>query len=117
MPEELLPTETAASDRQRAIEHGSGPLLVVGAPGTGKTELLAQRLAHLLKAGTRPEGVLMISSNRTSAGRLRSRCEALLPGSFEELWIGSWDAICERLLREYSEKAGLDPFFDVLGRA
>jgi DNA helicase-2/ATP-dependent DNA helicase PcrA len=117
MPEELSPTETAASDRQRAIEHGSGPLLVVGAPGTGKTELLAHRLAHLLEAGTQPEGVLMISSNRTSAGRLRARCEALLPGSFEELWIGSWDAICERLLREYSEEAGLEPFFDVLGRA
>jgi DNA helicase-2/ATP-dependent DNA helicase PcrA len=117
MSEEHPTLESAASDRQRAVEHEAGPLLVVGAPGTGKTELLAHRLAHLLEAGARPEGVLMVSSNRTSAGRLRARCEALLPGSFEELWIGSWDAICERLLREYSEEAGLDPFFDVLGRA
>jgi len=117
MPEEQPTLETAGSERRRAIEHDAGPLLVVGAPGTGKTELLARRLARLVAAGTRPERVLTIASSRTTAARLRGRCEALLPGSFEELWVGSWDAIGERLLREYSEEAGLDPFFDVLGRA
>ncbi|HET7508170.1 MAG TPA: ATP-dependent DNA helicase, partial [Solirubrobacterales bacterium] len=116
MPDEQPTLESALSDRRRAIEHDRGPLLVLGAPGTGKTELLARRLAHLAAAGTRPEQVLTIAAGRTTAARLRGRCEALLPGSFEELWVGSWDAIGERLLREYSEEAGLDPFFDVLGR-
>ncbi len=109
--------ESAASGRRRALAHEAGPLLVVGAPGTGKTELLARRLAHLVERGTRPENVLMIASRQATAARLRERCEALLPGSFEELWVGSWDAIGERLLREHSDEAGLDPFFDVLGRA
>ena len=117
MSEDQPTLESAVSDRERAIEHGAGPLLVLGAPGTGKTELLARRLAHLVAAGTQPERVLMIASSRTTAGRLRARCEALIPGSFEELWVGSWDAIGERLLREHSEEAGLEPFFDVLGRA
>jgi DNA helicase-2/ATP-dependent DNA helicase PcrA len=103
--------------RQRAIEHGDGPLLIVGAPGTGKTELLARRLRHLVASGIRPEGVLMVASGRATAAHLRERCEALVEGSFEELWVGSWEAIGERLLREYPEEAGLDPFFDVLGRA
>jgi len=118
MPQEPPAAETTTpSARQRAIEHGEGPLLVTGAPGTGKTELLARRLAHLVAAGSRPENVLTIAGGRTTAGRLRERCEALIEGSFEELWVGSWDAIGERILREYPEEAGLDPLFDVLGRA
>ena len=118
MPEGRPTTETAAtSASQRAAAHVDGPLLVVGSPGTGKTELLARRLSQLVASGARPESVLMIASRQASSARLRERCEALLEGSFEELWIGSWDAAGERILREYSEEAGLDPFFDVLGRA
>ncbi|MFL5832776.1 MAG: ATP-dependent helicase [Solirubrobacterales bacterium] len=117
MREDPSITESAAPERERAVAHGEGPLLIVGPAGTGKTELLAHRLAHLVDAGARPESILTIASRQATAARLRERCEALLEGSFEELWVGSWDAIGERLLREHPEEAGLDPFFDVLGRA
>jgi DNA helicase II / ATP-dependent DNA helicase PcrA len=103
--------------RERAIAHGDGPLLVLGAAGTGKTELLARRLARLAASGTAPQQILVIGSARATARRLRERTEALLRGPFEELWIGSWETIGERLLREHAEAAGLDPFFDVLGPA
>jgi DNA helicase-2/ATP-dependent DNA helicase PcrA len=101
---------------ERVAAHGEGPLLIVGSPGTGKTELLARRFANLA-AAEGPERVLMIGSTRATAMRLRERAEALLRGPFEELWIGSWDRLGERLLRAHSEAAGLDPFFDVLGPA
>jgi DNA helicase-2/ATP-dependent DNA helicase PcrA len=103
--------------RERAIAHGGGPLLVLGAAGTGKTELLARRLARLTADGVAPERVLVIGSTRATARRLREKAEALLREPFEELWIGSWDTLGERLLRDHAEAAGLDPFFDVLGPA
>jgi DNA helicase II / ATP-dependent DNA helicase PcrA len=116
--EDQPPTAVEETDaRASAIAHGDGPLLVLGAAGTGKTELLARRLAHLVGAGTRPERVLVLASTRATARRLRERAEALLDGPFEELWIGSWETLGERLLREHSGAAGLDPFFDVLGPA
>ena len=99
------------------MAHGAGPLLVLGAAGTGKTEALARRLAYLGAAGTGPEQVLILASTRATAKRLRDRAEALLEGPFEELWIGDWGVLGERLLREHAAEAGLDPFFDVLGPA
>ncbi len=107
---------TTATASERLAAHGDGPLLIVGGAGTGKTELLARRLANLA-ATEGPERVLTIGSTRATARRLRERSEALLRDPFEELWIGSWDTIGERLLREHSEAAGLEPFFDVLGPA
>ncbi len=106
-----------AGGRQGAATLGDGPVLVLGAAGTGKSELLARRLAELAGAGTAPERTLLIGARRATARRLRDRCEALLDGPYEELWVGCWDEIGERLLREHAEAAGLDPFFDVLGPA
>ncbi|MBS1679194.1 MAG: ATP-dependent helicase [Actinobacteria bacterium] len=109
--------EGEAGGRRRAATHADGPLLVLGAAGTGKSELLARRLADLAADGIPPDRVLVIGARRVTARRLRDRCEALLEGPYEELWVGDWDEVGERLLREHAEAAGLDPFFDVLGRA
>ncbi|HEV7615675.1 MAG TPA: ATP-dependent DNA helicase [Solirubrobacterales bacterium] len=117
MREEQPTAALEADGRELAVAHDAGPLLVVGAAGTGKTELLARRLVRLAGNGVAVERVLVIGSTRATAQRLRERAEALLKGPFEELWIGSWDTIGERLLREHAEAAGLDPFFDVLGPA
>jgi len=92
-------------------------LLLVGAPGTGKTEALARRFALLIGSGVEPDRVLVFASHRATARNLRARVEELLGGSGTELWVGTWDEIGERLLRDYAIAAGLDPFFDVLGPA
>jgi DNA helicase-2/ATP-dependent DNA helicase PcrA len=106
-----------AEAQQQAVEHGDGPLLLLGAAGTGKTEALARRFARLAGDGLDPERILVLASNQPTANRLLARVESLLAGSHGELWIGTWRDLGERLLREHAVAAGLDPFFDVLGPA
>jgi DNA helicase-2/ATP-dependent DNA helicase PcrA len=106
-----------SASQRRVIEHSGAPLLVLGEAGSGKTEALARRFVGLAEAGSRADRILAVAANRSTAQRLRQRVEALLEAPYEELWIDTWDAIGERLLREHAETAGLDPFFDVVGRA
>ncbi len=106
-----------AEPQERAIQHRSGPLLLIGEAGTGKSEVLARRFAGIADEGTPPERVLVLCSTRATARRLHERVEGLLDRPLEELWIGTWEAVGERLLREYATAASLDPFFGVLGRA
>ncbi|HKI66743.1 MAG TPA: ATP-dependent DNA helicase [Solirubrobacterales bacterium] len=106
-----------AEPQERAIRHRAGPLLLIGEAGTGKSEVLARRFAGLVEEGTRPERILVLATTRATAGRLRSRVEQLLDRPLEELWIGTWETLGERLLRDQATAAGLDPMFGVLGRA
>jgi DNA helicase II / ATP-dependent DNA helicase PcrA len=106
-----------AESQERAVLHDDGPLLLLGAAGTGKTEALARRFARLVAEGIPPEQILVLCSNRPTAIRLLGRIETLLREPYEQLWVGTWQDLGERLLREHSTAAGLDPFFDVLGPA
>jgi len=106
-----------AEPQERAIRHRSGPLLLRGEAGTGKSEVLARRFGSLVAEGVAPERILVLAATRVTALRLRERVEQLLDRPLEELWIGTWETLGERLLREYATAADLDPFFGVLGRA
>ncbi len=106
------------TDAQRAVvAHGEGPMLVLGAAGSGRTEALALRLEALAASGVRPEHVLVVTRSRAARSRLRERAEALLDRPHEELWIHTYEEAAEALLREYSTEAGLDPFFTTVGPA
>ena len=99
-PARRWPAAAARAGRDRQDGGAGAPPNALAASGTAP------------RAGARPD----LDPGRRAA-RLRERVEALLEGPREELWIGTWGAIGERLLREHSEAAGLDPFFDVLGPA
>src|SRR3954470_15000869 len=112
MEGELAGFGTQLTDAQRrVVEHGQGAMLVVGAAGSGRSEALATRLARLVTAGMGPEQIMVLTRSRAGAPGLRARTAALIELPYEELWISTYEALAERLLREYALEAGLDPFF------
>jgi DNA helicase-2/ATP-dependent DNA helicase PcrA len=100
------------SDAQRrVVEHRAGAMLVSGVAGSGRSEALAWRLASLAMEGTPPERILVLTRSRAAAEHLHDRAAALIEPPYEELWVATYEAAAERLLREHALEAGLDPFF------
>src|SRR5436190_4165511 len=103
-----------SEQQEQVIAHESGPLVVIGAAGTGRSEALARRLAHLIADGER---ALVLTSSTAAAQRIRMRAEETIETPFEELVVHTHPAAAARLLREHATEAGLDPFFESLSPA
>jgi superfamily I DNA/RNA helicase/RecB family exonuclease len=97
--------------QSRVVRHREGPMLVTGPAGSGRSEALLRRLESLAAERIQPQHVLMLVRSRAGASKLRARANALVRPPYEELWIGTYETVAERLLSEYALQAGLDPFF------
>jgi DNA helicase II / ATP-dependent DNA helicase PcrA len=112
------PLDGLTLPQHEVVTHASGPLLVLGGPGTGKTRVLAARHAWLAREGAvPPEAVLALGGTPAAAASLRALVEAALPGGFEELPVHTVRSFCERLLRDEAAEAGLDPFVTAVAPA
>ncbi|HMN46306.1 MAG TPA: ATP-dependent helicase [Povalibacter sp.] len=108
----------------------SDPLLIIAGAGTGKTNTLAHRVAHLLLHRVSPERILLLTFTRRAAQEMLRRAETIAneslrqqpgraafhPNATRLLWSGTFHAIGNRLLREYAPTLGLDPTFSVIDR-
>ena len=97
------------SQRAAALDRG-GPLLVLGAAGSGKTQTLLARYVALVDDGAAPEELLVLALSRPAADELRERVDEALDRPYEELHVHSVHGWCERLLADEALAAGLDPF-------
>ncbi|MEA2626292.1 MAG: ATP-dependent helicase UvrD/PcrA [Candidatus Binatota bacterium] len=95
-------------EQRRAVEHGTGPLLVLAGAGSGKTRVLTHRIAHLVDTGTtRADRVLAVTFTNKAAGELRLRVDRLLAGATGGLRVGTFHSICAGLLRRHISELGL----------
>jgi len=125
--------------QRRAVTHGealaengyrAGPLLIVAGAGTGKTDTLAHRVAHLVVHGVDPARILMLTFTRRAATEMRRRAQEITRKALNEplggishsiaqrlSWAGTFHSIGNRLLRHYAPHLQLDPHFSVIDRA
>ncbi|MCX8006960.1 MAG: ATP-dependent helicase [Coriobacteriia bacterium] len=113
------------NDEQRAaVMHGDGPLLVIAGAGTGKTTVLASRVAELIARGADPERIMLLTFTRRAAAEMLRRVDALLARTGAaavgpaagRVWGGTFHSVAARLLRMHASALGLPPTFTVLDR-
>ena len=97
--------------QRAAVTHEGGPLLVIGAAGTGKTHVVTRRLAWLVQQDTPAECILALTASSPAAAELRERLELLLDAPYEELNVFTFGTFCVKLLQDEALEAGVDPFF------
>jgi DNA helicase-2/ATP-dependent DNA helicase PcrA len=106
--------------RQReAAQAGREPLLVIAGAGTGKTNTLAHRVAHLILEGVAPEGILLLTFTRRAALEMIRRAQRILGEVQKEVrlpWSGTFHSVANRLIRRHCRRLGLDESFSVLDR-
>ena len=101
--------------QRRAVEILDGPVLMLAGAGTGKTRALTARIAHLLATGrARPDEILAVTFTNKAAREMKERVARFL-GQAEGLrWMGTFHALCVRILRRHAELVGLRSNFTIL---
>ncbi|WP_085867129.1 ATP-dependent helicase [Pseudoruegeria aquimaris] len=102
--------------QREAVEALDGPVLMLAGAGTGKTKALTTRIAHLLNTGrARPNEILAVTFTNKAAREMKERVARTLGQSVEGMpWMGTFHAICVKLLRRHAELVDLKSNFTIL---
>jgi DNA helicase-2/ATP-dependent DNA helicase PcrA len=99
-------------EQARAVTTTDGPLLILAGAGSGKTRVVAHRIAYLVGVkAVRPRRILAVTFTNRAAGELRERITALVGDAGKDVEAGTFHALCARVLRRDGEAIGLDRRF------
>jgi DNA helicase-2/ATP-dependent DNA helicase PcrA len=105
-------------EQRRAVEWDTGPLLIIAGAGTGKTSVVTRRIAYLIATKrAKPQEILALTFTDKAAGEMEERVDLLVPYGYTEVWISTFHAFGDRVLRDHALLLGLPPDFRVLNRA
>ncbi|HEX2235327.1 MAG TPA: UvrD-helicase domain-containing protein [Actinomycetota bacterium] len=99
--------------QREAVLHPGGPVLVVAGAGSGKTRVLTYRIAHLVRSGVSPYGVLAITFTNKAADEMKRRVAALVGPVAQRMWVSTFHSACVRILRREAPALGYQPSFSI----
>jgi DNA helicase-2/ATP-dependent DNA helicase PcrA len=98
--------------QQQAVKAGTGPVLVLAGPGSGKTRVLTHRIAYLIGSmGVRPYAIAAVTFTNKAAREMESRVQDLLGENTHGLTLGTFHATCARILRREADSLPFDSNF------
>ena len=104
-------------EQKQAVTTTEGPLLIIAGAGTGKTAVIARRIAYIIeKKLAKPAEILALTFTDKAAGEMEERVDILVPYGFIDTWISTFHAFGDRILRDNAFDIGLSPDFKVLSR-
>jgi len=93
------------SSQAEAVTHPGGPVLVLAGAGSGKTRIITQRIAFLIKEKeTAPFNILAVTFTNKAANEMKERVHRLIARDARELWIGTFHSVCLRILKKEIDK-------------
>jgi DNA helicase-2/ATP-dependent DNA helicase PcrA len=115
------------AQQRAAATFGMTPLLIIAGAGTGKTNTLAHRVAHLISTGVDPGRILLLTFSRRASAEMLKRVESILAAQagpaakktevLSRVWGGTFHAVANRLLRVHAQGLGLGEAFTVIDRS
>jgi DNA helicase-2/ATP-dependent DNA helicase PcrA len=110
-----LDLEKLNKEQKEAVIYGNGPLLIVAGAGTGKTTVITQRIAYLIEKGyAKSEDILAVTFTEKAAEEMEERVDKLLSYGYVDLWVSTFHAFCERVLRDHALDIGIPADFKIL---
>ena len=104
--------DTLNTEQREAVLHTRGPLLILAGAGSGKTRVIASRIAYLIGDGhARTDEVLAVTFTNKAAEEMRTRVETLLGSDCSRMWVSTFHSLCARLLRREAPAIGLSRDF------
>ncbi|MDO8524099.1 MAG: UvrD-helicase domain-containing protein [bacterium] len=103
------------NEQREAVVHQDGPLLIVAGAGTGKTTVITDRVVYLIEQGlAKPEEILAVTFTEKAALEMEERVDRALPFGYFDLWISTFHAFSERILKDNGLNIGLPTDFKLL---